>query len=145
MAPPGPTPALSRLSFLVCLSLSLLFIVLLAFSAPQSPGLPPVGSLQGRNWLTRGKHVDWKGEGDKSHVPRREATSRPGLPERMKFLNVSILVCHPHWKPQTDSTPAPRSGLKKEGRGMATILHTGSGASVRSLHPGSGPFVPTGR
>lgn len=45
----------------------------------------------------------------------------------------------------SDSTPAPRPGLKKEGRDIATILYIGSGASICSLHPGSGAFVPTGR
>lgn len=69
MAPLDLPPALSRLSFLVCLSLSLWFIVLLAFSAPQSSGLPPVGSLRGRNWLMRDKHVDWKGEGTSPTCP----------------------------------------------------------------------------
>lgn len=67
--PPGTTPCPSRLSFLGCLFLSLLFIVLFAFSAPQSSGLPPVGSLQGRDWPMRDKHVDWKGEGTSPTCP----------------------------------------------------------------------------
>lgn len=47
------SPALPRLSSLVCVSVSLSLIFLFALSAPQPAGLPPVGRLHGRNWLTR--------------------------------------------------------------------------------------------
>ena len=125
MATPDPSPALSCLSFLVCLSVC----------------APIAHSPFCRDLQAEGQRADCRGSGE-PQMPRSEAVAGPGaasedaVPRVFSPLEASGRL-HP--------LPAPRPpGPEKEGRGTVTIL-LGLGPPSASLQPGSGASVTTGR